>query len=142
HGREGVVRAVQWSSGSVGVDDRDVLDSHAEAAGEIDARFERKGHARLERLAIPAHQVWMLMAIEADPMTGPMNEELTVAGFIDHAPGRGVDRLRGRVLSRGGVAGLLCASHDVVDRLLLAPRARTDMDGARDVGPIATHRTP
>src|SRR5439155_1745077 len=39
HGREGVVRLVQRPRRSVGVDDRDVFDAHAEAAGEVHARL-------------------------------------------------------------------------------------------------------
>src|SRR5712692_6428451 len=85
HGREGVVRVVQRPGRAVGIDDGDVLDPYAEAAGKIDARLDREGHSRLETLVISAYEVGMLVAVEADSVTRAVDEELAVSGVVDHA---------------------------------------------------------
>src|SRR5438132_566837 len=88
HGRERVVRLVQRTRRSVGVDDRDVLDADAEAAREVHARRHREGHARLEALPISVDEVRVLVTIETDPVPGPTDEELAVTAVSDPAPPR------------------------------------------------------
>src|SRR5207237_7259901 len=110
---------VQRPRRSVGIDYRDVLDAHAEAAGKIDARLDGKSHARLEGLPISVHEVRVFVTIEAYPVPGPMDAELPVTGVVDHAPSRRIDGLGGCVLAGGAVAGLLGPPDHVVDPLFL-----------------------
>src|SRR5207248_8081552 len=109
-----------------------VLDTHAEAARQIDPRLDRERHTRLEALAVSGHEVWVLVSVEPDAVTGAMDEVVAVAGVADHAPRRGVDGFRCRARTRSGVSRLLRAA----DRVMHARRLRvrwSDVHGARDV---------
>ena len=132
-----MVRTIERPHRAVVVDHRDVLDTHAEATGQVDAGLDRERHSGFERLAIPADQVRMLVAVETDPMTDPVDEVRTVSGFIDDPSRRGVDRLGRCALVRSGVAGFLRPADDVMHTLPLALDGRPDVHRPRDVGSIA-----
>src|SRR5258708_37745255 len=74
----------------------------------------------------------MLVTVEPDAVTEPVDEELAVSGVADHGPRRGVDLLRGDALAGRGIAGLLRAPHDVVHARDFVARP-ADVDRARDV---------
>src|SRR5919197_870503 len=80
HDRERVVGGVQRLRASIVGDDRDVLDTHAEAAGEVNAGLDGERHTRAKRLGVPRDEVRMLVAVEADPVPGPMDEVRAVSG--------------------------------------------------------------
>src|SRR5205807_7458010 len=88
HGREVVACAVQRLSRAVSVDHGDVLDPHTEAAGDVHAWLDRERHPGLEGFAIPAHEIGIFVAVETDPVPGPMDEELAVSGLVDDASRR------------------------------------------------------
>jgi len=135
-----VIRSVQWFSQAVVAEDRDVFDADAESARDVDAGLDRKCHPGLEPLLVAAHQVRVLVPIEADAVTSAVDEALAVAGLIDHAAGCGVDRCRGGARARGRIAGLLRSPNDVMNAANLIVDVGADMDGARDVGAIPLAR--
>ena len=65
----------------------DVLDPHPEAAGEIDAGFDREAHPGHHRPFLALDHVRRLVRGHADPMTGAVDELRPVPGVDDHPPG-------------------------------------------------------
>src|SRR6185503_8168175 len=61
----------------------DVLDARAVAARQVDAGLHRERHARLERPVRPGHDVRLLVHLEADAVSGAVDEVLAVAGLRD-----------------------------------------------------------
>src|SRR5215472_18517760 len=74
--------------------DHDVLDPGAMRA-RVDAGLDGERHARRQRLGVPGHDVGILVALQADPVAGPVHEVLAVTSRGDRLAGRRVDRLRG-----------------------------------------------
>src|SRR5881628_1433094 len=132
--RERVIRSVQWFGAAVVSEDRDVLDADAEPTRDVDAGLDRERHAGLELLVIAADEIRMLMSVEADAVSGAVDEPLAVASLVDHAPRRGVDRCCGRATARGLVAGFLRSAHDVVDLTDLVVDVTPDVDRSCGVG--------
>src|SRR5206468_3376391 len=117
---------------TIGAEDRDVLDAHAEATRNVDTRLERERHARSETLRVPADEIGRLVAVEADAVAEAVDEVRAVAGLVDHRARGGVHGLGGHALARRAIAGFLRAEHDVVDATLLVLDGSSDVDGARD----------
>src|SRR5580658_10307374 len=80
----------------------------------VDARFDGEGHARLEHLAVAGHDVRVLVYLQADPVTGAVEERLAVAGLGDRLAGGRVYRLGGDARPDGGACRLLGALQDLV----------------------------
>src|SRR3954452_11595548 len=59
--------------------DDDVLDPGAVAPREVDPGLDAEGHPGLERLAVAGDEVRLLMALEPDSVTRPVEEVLLVA---------------------------------------------------------------
>src|SRR5690606_2136014 len=120
--------------------DDDVLDPHAEAAGEVDARLDGEAHAGLDRAVLALDHVRRLVGRGPDPVPGAVHEVLAVPGLDDHGARGPVDVLARRTGAHGVDPGLLRAAHDVVDLALLrragVVRAARDEHGARGVRPV------
>src|SRR3954452_325913 len=126
---------VEPPSAVLGGDD-DVLDAHAEAAGEVDAGLDREAHPGLDRVLLPLDHVGRLVRGHPDPVPDAMDEAVAVAGVGDH-PARGaVDLLAGHAGAHRLVARLLRAPHHLEDLALLRGRL-ADVDRARRVGAVA-----
>src|SRR3989442_5073335 len=134
--RERVIRSVQRFGATVVPEDRDVLDPDAEPTRDVDARLDRERHSGLEPLVVAANEIRMLVSVQADAVSRAVDEPLAIAGLLDHAPRRRVDRCRGGAGARRRVAGLLRSPHDVVDLADLVVDVLADVHGARDVGAI------
>ena len=91
---------------AVGGADHDVLDPRAVRAG-VDPRLHRERHARLEHLAVAGHDVRVLVRLQPDPVTGPVEERLAVPGRGDRLARGRVDRLRRHPRPDRGASGLL-----------------------------------
>src|SRR6266545_2616875 len=77
--RERVIGPVQRFGATVVAEDRDVFDAHAETARQVDAGLDREGHAWLESLVVAAHEIRMFVPVEADPVSGAVDEPFAVA---------------------------------------------------------------
>src|SRR5438132_5216231 len=84
--RERVIRSVQRLGATVITEDRDVLDADAEPPWDVDAGLDRERHSGLEHLVVAAHEVRMLVSVEADAVPGAVDEPVPIAGLVDHAP--------------------------------------------------------
>ena len=71
--------------------DHDVLETHAESPGQIDPRFDRPGVTELDGAPVSRHDVRVLVLLDPDPVTGPVDEELAEPGIVDDASTRRVD---------------------------------------------------
>ena len=72
-------------------DDHQVLDPHAELAGQVDARLDRHDAARLERLlARDPRQPGSLVDLQPDPVAEAVAELIAAPGRLDHLAGGGV----------------------------------------------------
>src|SRR2546428_6890074 len=138
--RERVIRSVQRFGATVVPEDRDVLDPDAEPTRDVDAGLDRERHSGLEFLVVAAYEIGVLVSVQADPVSGAVDEPNAVAGVLDHAPRRGVDRCRGRAGARRRITGPLRSPHDVVDLSHLVVDVLADVYGARDVGGIPLTR--
>src|ERR1035437_6865176 len=87
---QGQTRLVQDFS-AVRATHNDVLQAHAPAARQVDARLHAEGHSRAERSGVAGHDVWILVDLETDAVANPMREVVTVAGSRDDPARRGVD---------------------------------------------------
>src|SRR6476620_11817467 len=70
--------------------DRDVLDPGAVLAGQVEAGLDAERHAGPQRQLVPGHEVRILVALEADAVSRPMEEALAVAFGLDRSARRGV----------------------------------------------------
>ncbi|KIU01488.1 hypothetical protein QU38_01360, partial [Staphylococcus aureus] len=93
-----------------------IFQPHAEAAGNVDARFVGEAHARRQLRRLAAHQVDRLVPVEPDAMPGAMRKagQLVVRtpaerGII--AAHRIVDAAGGRAEPGRGEGGLLALRH-------------------------------
>src|SRR5712691_6438974 len=93
----------------------DVLDPNAEATFEIDPGLDAEGHAHLERRAVAANEIRRLVSVETDPVTGAMEERLTVSGRGDGRARSGVDLLHGHPRANGLERNLVGPIDDLVD---------------------------
>src|SRR6185369_10581218 len=75
--------------------DHDVLDPDAEAAGQVDARLDAERDAGPKRLGVAAHEIRLLVTLEADPVTRPVEELGSEPAILDDPPRGRVDRLAG-----------------------------------------------
>src|SRR4051794_21539877 len=75
-------RDVEDVGALVGADD-DVLVSHAQLTGEVDAGLDAERRASLHRVAIARDQIWLLVALEPDPVSQAMEELRAVAPALD-----------------------------------------------------------
>ena len=76
--------------------------------------LNREGVARDEDLPVPDHQIGVLVLLDADPVTGAVDELLAVAGLGDDPAGHAVDVLGGDPGTGRGHRRLLCGSESVV----------------------------
>ena len=130
---------------AVGAAHDDVLDAGAVLADEVDPGFDREGHPLPQRLAVAGDDVRLLVALEPDPVTGPMEERVAVALGLDRIAGGGVDGLGGDPgpdrAGRGGL-GALQDAEQVPEPLVGAVRrvAAGHPERARDVRAVAVDR--
>src|SRR5262249_52670024 len=61
----------------------DVLDAHAEAAGQVDAGLDREAHARLDQVLLALDHVRRLVRRQPDAVADPVDEVLAVARVGD-----------------------------------------------------------
>ena len=61
--------------------------------GEIDAGFDREAHAGLDEVRLAIDHVRRLVGGDADAVSGPVDEVLSVAGFGDHGSWDPIDLL-------------------------------------------------
>src|SRR5262249_52462280 len=71
----------------------DVLDAHAVAPLQIDAGLDAERVAGLERGVVALDDVRVLVHLDADAMTQPVEERLGIATLVDDGPRRAVDVL-------------------------------------------------
>ena len=64
-------------------DQHEVLDAHAELAGQVDARLDGEHHARLHRRVVRGRHVAGLVHVEADLVSQAMREVGAVARLFD-----------------------------------------------------------
>src|SRR6478609_470150 len=65
--------------------DHDVLDPGAVFADEVDPGLDREGHPLAKRLPVAGDDVGVLVAFEADAVTGPVEEGVAIALRLDRA---------------------------------------------------------
>ncbi len=63
------------------------------SAAGVDARLDREAHAGRKRRVVAVDDPRLLVLLEADPMTGAMDEQLAVPGGGDDVASRGIDLL-------------------------------------------------
>src|SRR5258705_9346435 len=97
-----VVRALVERLDPVRGDDDDVLDPGTPATRLVDARLDAEGHARLEQQVVAFDDVRLLVHVQANAVTGPMDELLTESRLADQIARRGVDRLGGHSWADSG----------------------------------------
>src|SRR5262249_54834248 len=116
--------------------DDDVLDAHAEAAGQVDAGLDGEAHPGLDQPLLALHHVRRLVGGDADAVADAVDEALAVAGGGDPLPGRPVDLLARHTRAHGLEARLLGAPDDL-EHLTLLLGGLAHVDGARGVGAVA-----
>src|SRR3954451_14865315 len=88
-------------------DHDEILDPHAAAAGQVDARLDGDDVARHERIGARPRQARSLVDLHADPVPEAVPEVLYMAGRGDHVARHGVD-----------VTALGAGAHGIQSRLL------------------------
>src|SRR5438093_10656820 len=84
--RERVIRSVQRLGAAIVAEDRDVLDADAEPTRDVDAGLDRERHSGLELLVVAADEIRMLVSVQADAVSGAVDEPLAITGLVDHVP--------------------------------------------------------
>ena len=64
--------------------DDDVFDADPELAGQVDARLDRERHPRLQNLGVAFDDVGVFVTVQADAVTGAVDEVLAVSSVGDH----------------------------------------------------------
>src|SRR5207244_12955256 len=90
--RERVIRSVQRLGAIVVTEDRDVLDANAEPTWDVDAWLDRECHSGLELLVVAADEIRMLVSVQADAVSGAVDDPPAMTGLVDHVPRRRVYR--------------------------------------------------
>ena len=72
---------------AVGGDDHQILDAHAEAAGQVDAGLDGEAHALLNGQRAAGDVEGLLVVVDADAVAGAMGIEVAVAGAADDVHG-------------------------------------------------------
>ena len=103
-----------------------VLDADAGAAGEVDARLDGEGHARLDNLLVDERDVARLVVLQANRVSQAVRKVLPIARVFNHVACGAVQVAHAHARCDECLGGLVGAAHDVVDacRLLvrLAPK--------------------
>ena len=116
--------------------DDDILDPHADVAGEINPRLDAETVARFQNHFAAADDVRLLVHVHAEPVPGAVHEILAVPGIGDDLPRGGVHRSAGHPGPARPAPSHVRAIHDVVDLLGLRG-GFADRHGARDVAVVA-----
>src|SRR5690606_9763619 len=119
----------------------DVLESDTELPWQVDARLDREGHTELERRVIGLDDVRLFVGFEADPVPGPVDEEVAIPALRDHVSSCCVDIGGKRTGSHGIDRGFLCGADEIEDFPLLGGRTSHD-EGPGRVGAVALYPTP
>ena len=118
----------------------DVLDAHAEAAGQIDAGLGGADRVLGHRLAVVRRAIRRLVDVQAEAVAEAVTEVFAVAAGRDQIARRAVDFGAGDARLRDGDAGELRLEHDVINLAHLV-RDAAQGDGARHVGAVAALET-
>src|SRR3954454_6238074 len=122
----------------------DVLDARAVPTLDVDAGLDAERVALFERLVVARDHVRILVALEADPVPGAMDEQLAHARICDHAARCGVDLLALDAGPNGVARGLLRTLQNFVQpaELVTRPGVRIARDPhrARDVRAVTRDR--
>src|SRR5271165_1539928 len=132
---EVVFGPVEWLGRAVLAHDHDVLQPHAEAPFHIDARLHRERMPGLERLRVSRDEIGVLVLLDADPVTGPMEEVLSESCVVDDLSGHPIDVL-GRDTCSGSRHRCRLSRREHLVTLGDLVRRRTGHDRAGDVGAV------
>src|SRR5690625_3705143 len=107
-----LTRCVAQALRTVRCDDDIVFNTYSAAAAQIDARFNREDHARLQLHVVPCTDIRLLVRLQAKPVPCPVDEVFSVSGSFNHTPRRGVDIAGSHARNSHGTTGGVRLSDD------------------------------
>src|SRR5439155_11211518 len=109
-----------------------VLDAHAAFPWYIDPWFDGKDHARFQHLPIAFAHIRLFVTVQAEAMSGAVDEIVAVTGVGDHLARRAVDLLGGDARLGRVYTGFVCRPDGFINLLHLTIRL-ADHERARNI---------